>query len=135
MITPVSIHFFSQKTSINMKSPHKLSLIFSIALAAILGLSSCSNKATEEQMNKITSLDRQRDGLKMDLDRAKGNLSDVQGKLAAQDRDLADCGRQTAAVREGLAQWPNVWPDAADWNPPPPPPPPAETPKTKKKHH
>jgi len=84
-------------------------------------------------MKKITDLDRQRDGLRTDLDRAKGNLSDVQGKLAAQDRDLADCQRQTAAVKEGLAQWPNVWPDAADWNPPPPPQAPETMPK-KKKH-
>jgi len=118
-----------------MKSANKITLVLCIALVAMLGLSSCSNKATEEQMKKITDLDRTRDGLKMDLERAKGNLSDVQGKLAAQDRDLADCNRQTEAVRQGLAQWPNVWPDAADWNPPPPPPPPAEMPKTKKKHH
>jgi len=116
-----------------MKSK-KTTLVLCIAIAAMLGLSSCSNKATEEQMKKITDLDRQRDGLRTDLERAKGNLSDVQGKLAAQDRDLADCNRQTAAVREGLAQWPNVWPDAADWNPPPPPPPPATEVK-KKKHH
>ena len=116
-----------------MQLPKKLSWILSIAMVAMLGLSSCSNKATEEQMKKITDLDRQRDGLKSDLDRAKGNLSDVQGKLAAQDRDLADCRQQTNAVNAGLAQWPHVWPDEADWNPPPPPPPPVE--KTKKKHH
>src|SRR5258706_10326509 len=118
-----------------MKSPNKLLLILCIAVSAMLGLSSCSNKSTEEQMKKITELDRTSDGLKMDLERAKGQLADVQGKPAAQDRDLADCKKQTAAVRDGLAQLPNVWPDEAEWNPPPPPPPPpVEKPHKKKKH-
>src|SRR5579872_589033 len=116
-----------------MKSPKTLTRILCIAALAMFGLSSCSNKATEEQMKKLRDLDQSRDGLRMDLERAKGNLSDVQGKLAAQDRDLADCNRQTEAVRQGLSQWPNVWPDAADWNPPPPPPPAKEV--KKKKHH
>ena len=119
-----------------MKVPKTLSWILSLALVAMFGLSSCSNKATEEQMKKITDLDRQRDGLKMDLEHAKGSLADAQGKLSAQDRDLSDCRQQTAAVQAGLSQWPNVWPDAADWNPPPPPPPPpAEKPHHKKKKH
>jgi hypothetical protein len=116
-----------------MKLPTKLSWMLSIAAVATLGLSSCSNKASEEQMKSLRDLDTRRDGLKMDLERAKGNLSDVQGKLSAQDRDLTDCQQQTAAVRQGLAQWPNVWPDAAEWNPPPPPPPPPAP--VKKKHH
>jgi|SRR5579872_5628900 len=104
-----------------MKSPKTLTRILCIAALAMFGLSSCSNKATEEQMKKLRDLDQSRDGLRMDLERAKGNLSDVQGKLAAQDRDLADCNKQTAAVREGLTTWPNIWPDSADWRPTPPP--------------
>ncbi|MDP4219664.1 MAG: hypothetical protein Q8916_05475 [Bacteroidota bacterium] len=107
--------------------------IFSIAMIAMLGLSSCSNKATEDQMKKLRELDQSRDGLKMDLEHAKGSLADVQGKLAAQDRDLADCQSQTAAVRAGLVNWPNIWPDSADWRVAPPPPPPA-APAKKKRH-
>ncbi len=98
------------------------------ALAALtLGLTpmltSCSNKATEEQMKTIHSLDQQRDGLKTDLQHAQDNLRDAQGKLANADRDLADCNADTRAAQDGLAKWPNVWPDADVWNPPPPPPP------------
>ena len=117
-----------------MKSPKTLTRVLCIAAVAMFGLSSCSNKATEEQMKKLRDLDQSRDGLRSDLERAKGNLSDAQGKLSAQDRDLADCNRQTAAVHEGLASWPNIWADSADWRAAPPPPPPAVTP-TKKKHH
>src|SRR4051812_3980303 len=108
-----------------MKSKASLWILV-IALVAMAGLSSCSNKATEEQMKKITALDQTRDGLKLDLEHAKGNLSDVQGKLSSQDRDLSDCQKQTAAAREGLTRWPNIWADEADWRvaPPPPPPPP-----------
>ena len=106
-----------------------------VAIAAVVtgGLSSCSNKATEEQMKTLRELDQSRDALRMDVDRAMQTLRDAQGKLAAQDRELSDCNQQTAAVKAGLAQWPNVWPDAADWNPPPPPPPAPEP--TKKKGH
>ena len=117
-----------------MTSPKTLTRVLCIAALAMFGLSSCSNKATEEQMKKLRDLDQSRDGLRTDLDRAKGNLSDVQGKLGAQDRDLADCNRQTAAVREGLATWPNIWADSADWRMAPPPPPPATMPAKKKRH-
>ena len=116
-----------------MKSPKTLTRILSVAALAMLGLSSCSNKATEEQMKMLGDLDRSRDQLRMDLERAKNNLRDVQGKLAAQDRDLADCQRETAAVREGLVNWPNIWADSADWRLAPPPPPVTE-PKKKGKH-
>jgi hypothetical protein len=118
-----------------MKLPKNLSWILSIAIVAMFGLSSCSNKASEEQMKALRDLDSRRDQLKIDLERAKGNLSDVQGKLSSQDRDLADCRQQTAAVNAGLAQWPNVWPDANEWNPPPPPPAPEPMKKTSKKKH
>ncbi|MEP7235379.1 MAG: hypothetical protein ABI778_08800 [Ignavibacteriota bacterium] len=104
-----------------MKSPKTLTRVLCIAALAMFGLSSCSNKATEEQMKKLRDLDQTRDGLKMDLEHAKSSLSDVQGKLAAQDRDLADCNKQTAAVRDGLVSWPNIWADSADWRPAPPP--------------
>jgi len=116
-----------------MKSPKTLTRVFCIAALAMFGLSSCSNKATEEQMKKLRDLDQTRDGLRSDLDRAKGNLSDVQGKLSAQDRDLADCNAQTAAVRQGLTQWPNIWADSADWRLAPPPAA-MDDMKTKKKH-
>src|SRR5438094_6095956 len=100
-----------------------------VALAA-LGLlplvTSCSNKATEEQMKTLRDLDQQRDGLKSDLQRAQDNLRDAQGKLANADRDLADCQSDTRAAQEGLSRWPNVWADSADWRLAPPPPPPEE---------
>ncbi len=116
-----------------MNSPKQMLKMLLLAASVTVALSSCSNKATEEQMKTLRELDQSRDGLKMDLDRAMATLRDAQGKLAAQDRELADCQQQTAAVRQGLAQWPNIWPDSAEWNPPPPPPPP--TPAAKKKGH
>ncbi len=97
-----------------------------VAIAA-LGLAplvtSCSNKATEEQMKTLHDLDQQRDQLKVDLQRAQDNLRDAQGKLSSADRDLADCQSDTRAAQAGLAMWPNVWPDSADWKVAPPPPP------------
>lgn len=114
-----------------MSSPKQLMRMLALAAIVTLSLSSCSNKATEEQMKSLRELDQSRDGLLQDLDRAKATLRDAQGKLAAQDRELADCQQQTAAVREGLTQWPNIWSDSTDWKPAPPPAPPMVT---KKKH-
>jgi septal ring factor EnvC (AmiA/AmiB activator) len=85
-----------------------------------LGLQSCSNKATEEQMKMLSDLDRQRDGLRSELQRAQDDTRDVKSKLAAQDRDLSDCNSDTQAAKDGLSRWPNVWNDAADWQIAPP---------------
>ena len=109
-----------------------LSRFLVLVSVASLGLVGCSNKATEEQMKTLRDLDGQRSRLQSDLDRANATLRDLQSKLAAQDRELADCQRDMAAVREGLVTWPNVWSDEADWNPPPPPPP-APAPATGRK--
>jgi hypothetical protein len=109
-----------------------LSRFLVFASVAALGLVGCSNKATEEQMKTLRDLDGQRSRLQSELDRANATLRDLQSKLAAQDRELSDCQRDMAAVREGLATWPNIWPDEADWNPPPPPAPVAPTGKKKK---
>ena len=107
-----------------------------IAIAA-LGLlplmTSCSNKATEEQMKMLHGLDQQRDQLRSDLQSAQNNLRDAQGKLANADRDLADCNSDTKAAQDKLAMWPNVWPDSADWRLAPPPPDPGNSMK-KMKH-
>jgi hypothetical protein len=85
------------------------------------GLTSCSNKATEEQMKTLRELDSQRDNLRSDLSRANANLADVKGKLAAQDRELKDCNDDTQAANEWIRNWPNVWADSADWRVAPPP--------------
>jgi outer membrane murein-binding lipoprotein Lpp len=110
----------------------------SFTAIAVLGLvplvTSCSNKATEEQMKTLHDLDRQRDQLKTDLQHAQDNLRDAQGKLANADRDLADCQSDTRAAQAGLAMWPNVWPDSVDWRLAPPPPP-VDSTMMKKKHH
>jgi septal ring factor EnvC (AmiA/AmiB activator) len=94
-----------------------------VAIAA-LGLAplvtSCSNKATEEQMKTLHDLDQQRDQLRSDLQHAQDNLRDSQGKLASADRDLSDCKSDTQAAQAGLAMWPNVWPDSVDWRVAPP---------------
>ena len=111
----------------------------SFAAVAAIGLlplvTSCSNKATEEQMKTLHALDQQRDQLKMDLDHAQNDLRDAQGKLANADRDLADCQSDTKAAQAGLAMWPNVWPDSADWRVAPPPPPPTEKSMKKMRKH
>ena len=117
-----------------MTSPKQLLRLLAAAAVVSIALSSCSNKATEDQMKTLRDLDQHRDALQQDLDRAKTSLRDVQGKLAAQERSLADCQQQTQAVRAGLEQWPNIWPDSAEWNPPPPPPP-AEKPMKTRRHH
>lgn len=111
----------------------------SFAALAVLGLlplvTSCSNKATEEQMKTLHDLDQQREGLRTDLQHAQDNLRDAQGKLANADRDLADCQADTRAVQDGLTRWPNVWADSADWRVAPPPAPPEEKHTKKMKKH
>lgn len=93
----------------------------SLAMFAMLGLQSCSSKATEEQMKTLSDLDRQRDALKNDLQSAQDKLKDVQGKIAQQDRDLSDCNMDTQVAKDGLMRWPNIWADSADWRMTPPP--------------
>jgi chromosome segregation ATPase len=88
-----------------------------------LSLASCSNKATEEQMKTLSELDRQRESLRSDLERAQSSLKTAQATLAQQNKDLADCNSDTQQARERLTSWPNVWADSSEWNPPPPPPP------------
>lgn len=103
-----------------MKAKRTLSSLF-LGLALAATLTSCSNKATEEQMKTLRELDQNRDRLQSELDRATATYTDLQAKLAAQDRELGDCRQQAEAVQAGLQLWPNVWPDENVWNPPPPP--------------
>ena len=109
-----------------------------VAIAA-LGLAplmtSCSNKATEEQMKTLRDLDQQRDQLKTELSQTQNTLRDAQGKLSSADRDLSDCQSDTRAAQAGLAMWPNVWPDSTDWRVAPPPPPVDSTKMMKSRHH
>ena len=102
----------------------RMNTLRSFVAIAALGLAplvtSCSNKATEEQMKTLHDLDQQRDQLKSDLSNAQNSLRDSQGKLASADRDLSDCKSDTQAAQAGLAMWPNVWPDSADWRMAPP---------------
>lgn len=82
-------------------------------------------------MKTLGELDRQRDGLRSDLDRAQSSLKTAQATLSQQNKDLADCNSDTQGARASLTSWPNVWADSTEWNPPPPPPPPPAP--TKKK--
>lgn len=116
---------------IRTRTLRSFAAIATLSLVPIL--TSCSNKATEEQMKTLHDLDNQRDQLKTELQQAQSNLQDSQGKLASADRDLADCQADTKAAQAGLAMWPNVWPDSADWRIAPPPAP--DTMATTKKHH
>jgi septal ring factor EnvC (AmiA/AmiB activator) len=94
--------------------------LLSVALlgAFTLGLASCSNKATEEQMKTLRELDSRRDGLRSELDRLNASLRDARAKLASHDRDLKDCNDDTQFARAELVKWPNVWADSADWREP-----------------
>lgn len=108
--------------------------LLSVALlgAFTLGLSSCSNKATEEQMKTLRELDSRRDGLRSELDRLNASLRDARGKLASHDRDLKDCNDDTQFARAELVNWPNVWADSVDWRIAPRTAPPMETPGKKR---
>lgn len=112
--------------------------IRSFAAFAALGLvplvMSCSNKATEEQMKTLHALDQQRDQLNSDLQRAQSDLQAANGKLASAQRDLTNCQNDTRAAQAGLAMWPNVWPDSADWRLAPPPAPAPEVHKKMRRH-
>ncbi len=99
-----------------MKTLRSFVAIAALGLAPLV--TSCSNKATEEQMKTLHDLDQQRDQLRMDLQQALGNLRDAQGKLANANLDLTDCQSDTQAAQAGLAMWPNVWPDSVDWRMP-----------------
>lgn len=91
------------------------------AAMLIVGASSCSNKATEEQMKTLHQLDQDRDNLQQDLSRAQSMLRDTKSKLANSQKDMADCQSQTQAASAALLNWPNVWADSADWRVVPPP--------------
>ena len=110
---------------------HLASALAIAALGALPLITSCSNKATEEQMKTLHGLDAQREQLRGDLSNAQNSLKDAQGKLASSERDLADCQSDTKAAQDGLSRWPNVWPDSTEWNPPPPPPAPEKGKKGK----
>jgi TolA-binding protein len=104
----------------NMLSRKTVLAVASLAVLGMMGLQSCSSKATEEQMKTLSDLDRQRDALKSDLGSAQDKLRDLQGKIAQQDRDLSDCNMDTQVAKDGLTRWPNIWADSADWRMPAP---------------
>ena len=91
--------------------------LLSVAMlgAFTLTLASCSNKATEEQMETLRQLDSEREGLRSELDRTNASLRDARAKLATHDRDLKDCNDDTQFARAELVNWPNVWADSLDW--------------------
>lgn len=93
----------------------KTSLLVAAVAVFTLGLASCSNKATEEQMKTLRELDARRDGLRSELERAQSSVRDAKGKLATHDRDLKDCNDDTDFARTQLTMWPNVWADSTDW--------------------
>ena len=72
-----------------MTSPKQTIRLLVAAAAVAATLSSCSNKATEEQMKTLRDLDQRRDGLVQDLDRAKNTLRDAQGNLAVAPQGLS----------------------------------------------
>jgi septal ring factor EnvC (AmiA/AmiB activator) len=101
------------------------------AVLASLTLSSCTKKATEEQLDQIHSLRREIASLENSIKQNDGEKARLSGELSSVQQQLAKCSDDLNFVKSKLANWPDVWPD---WHPAPPPQatPPAETPKPKK---
>ncbi len=99
------------------------------AVLASLALSSCTKKATEEQLDQIHSLRREIASLENAIKQNDSEKARLSGELASLQQQLSKCNDDMNFVKSKLAQWPDVWPD---WHPAPPPSAtPTETPKKK----
>lgn len=82
-----------------------------IIFAGGIGLTSCSNDITAEQLAEISSLRKEKRSLSQKIETKNGELSEIERETKAQQSKLDDCNERQRFVKEKLAQWPNVWPD------------------------
>lgn len=85
-----------------------------IIFAGGIGLTSCSNDITAEQLAEISSLRKEKRSLSQKVETKQGELSEIEREINAQQSKLDDCNERQRFVKEKLAQWPNMWPD---WKP------------------
>lgn len=85
-----------------------------LLFSAGIGLTSCSNDITEEQLLELNTIKKEQRSLNRQLETKKGELAEIERELKAQTDKLDDCSERQRFVREKLEKWPDVWPD---WSP------------------
>lgn len=87
-----------------------------VVVAGAFFLSSCSNKITDEQLQKLKELRMQEKNLSESVQLKKDEKSRLERELNARKAELKKCNDEKAFVQSKLANWPNVWPQLKEEN-------------------
>lgn len=91
----------------------KIIRIGAIALVpfAIISLSSCTSKITEEQMMQLQELRKQERSLQDAVSNKRSELNRLKDEINMRKSELRNCESDRDLVKQRLSQWPNIWPD------------------------
>lgn len=109
----------------------RVGAVATLALGAMLVLSSCTCKIKDEQLSMIKTLRAGDKQLNADITKAEGDKSRIANELSSRESEVRRCNEKKAFVQDKLSAWPNAW---GDWDPnavPPAPVAPAPTKKMK----
>ncbi len=84
-----------------------------VAVIALLATGCGASKITEEQLSQIRELRKQQTALNDKIKATQGDIARLESEIADRQKAVNKCKEDKAAVEQRLAQWPNVWPDAA----------------------
>lgn len=85
--------------------------VFAISTLAIVTLSSCSFKITEEQLAQLQELRRQERSLQDGIANKKAELSRIKDETNMRKTELKNCQSELDLIKQRLSKWPDVWPD------------------------
>lgn len=96
-----------------MKWKEKIIRIGALAIVpvAIITLSSCTSKITEEQMMQLQELRKQERSLQDAISNKKGELNRLKDEINMRKSELRSCEGERDLIKQRLSQWPNIWPD------------------------
>lgn len=96
-----------------MKWKERIIRIGALALVpvAIITLSSCTSKITEEQMMQLQELRKQERSLQDAMTNKKGELNRLKDEINMRKSELRNCEGERDLIKQRLSQWPNIWPD------------------------
>lgn len=89
----------------------------SIAVGAVIIMSSCRPMVTPEQLQELKELRAKEKSVTEQIQAKKGEISKVKTEISSREAELKKCNDETDFVKEKLNTWPNSWPD---WSPEPP---------------
>ena len=88
----------------------------SIAIGAVILMSSCRPMVTPEQLQELKELRAKEKSVTEQIQAKKNDISKVKTEISARESELKKCNDEADFVKEKLNSWPN-WPD---WSPEPP---------------